>query len=1193
MQAKQFIDQLEAQGLLAPDIVQELRRQVDESKSRITPAALARLLVENGHLTKFQATKLVSELNQPAAQQPSQQTSSQSASARAQGSARSEEDELGLAPIEGLTESAAGGDQPQRSNKAVILDDDSAAVSDVEVVDDDVAEVVEIVDDEPVEVVEVVDDDVVEVVEVVDDDVVEVVPVEEAPVKRAKRSSRTEPSASSQRSGESGFRAPITKLPQSTAPAKPGTNPWESHRILTVSVVLAVLLVAAAFLVRHFTKGNADTMLAQAEEAYKPNSYEVAIKKYENFAESFPTHEQVSFARVRAGLAKIRKDIESLPNPTDALQTATTELPKLAKEPALADQRGDVAGALVSLAEKFNQRADEATDTAKKKELMTSMEKLSALLEDPQYVGNTARQQNTMKLARIEEDRQRILRDINRDEELQAALQKMDAALKENATAEAYQVRRELINRFPQLETDPGVIARVQEATRIQQKLVVAANPSVTVADEPPAVPQSRTVALANRMGSDAPALSGRVLCVRAKGTVYGLDGLTGNVKWRYYVGRDAVDDPVALSSEPESDVVVCRPELGQLTRLESPTGKVKWFCDLGTAAYGPRVDGEDMLVSTREGTLLDLDPESGQLKWAVQLPQPVEVTPNVSAEKPHIYLPGDHSNLYVLSRQDGKCKEVFYTGHRPGSIVVPPVLLLGQLFVFENRTNDRAFVRILQTDDTGLQLTPEQGQVEIEGNIVTPPLVDGRKLIVLSDRGQIKVFDIEPAAKKNKVSVIASVVASESKPTITWGVTEGNELWLANYRFARINVQVSSGKLKSVWSVDPGDQFVGPPQKFGDTIVHTRVVRGTRGVRVSAVTADKGDPIWMTDLGVPVALLASPGAGKYDAVTTGGAEFAIDVNQAQLNQAEASPEGSKPSVLYDNPRTLASGMIVMNNLSTPSRIAFYTPSASGDRLKIATANFGNGVPTAPPAVVGDNVAFGLDNGQLVLINPTNGSQVATPFQPPVEPGAKYKWNQPVYLESSKTLFAADGRRKLYRLAVGPALRMLSEIDVEGTVVGPLGVVGNQVAAVVSNQTEESLMLFDGTSLEKAGRGALDGRWQAGPFALSADTVLVQTERKLQAFGPGGEKRWEIDFPHVRLAQAPLVNETGIAIAATNGQAWLVDPQNGNVLSSLDVAQPLSAAPLAIKGGMLLGTDEGTVLLMPLSDSNTAAKESQ
>ena len=64
MAASQFIALLESRGLLDPEIVVELHRQVEQSKVRVTPEAIAKLLVENGQLTRFQATKLVTELNE-------------------------------------------------------------------------------------------------------------------------------------------------------------------------------------------------------------------------------------------------------------------------------------------------------------------------------------------------------------------------------------------------------------------------------------------------------------------------------------------------------------------------------------------------------------------------------------------------------------------------------------------------------------------------------------------------------------------------------------------------------------------------------------------------------------------------------------------------------------------------------------------------------------------------------------------------------------------------------------------------------------------------------------------------------------------------------------------------------------------------------------------------------------------------
>ncbi|MFM7928407.1 MAG: hypothetical protein ACKO9Q_11905, partial [Pirellula sp.] len=64
MSASQFIQMLESKGLLDPESILELQKMVEQSKVRVTPEALARILVENGQLTRFQATKLVTELKE-------------------------------------------------------------------------------------------------------------------------------------------------------------------------------------------------------------------------------------------------------------------------------------------------------------------------------------------------------------------------------------------------------------------------------------------------------------------------------------------------------------------------------------------------------------------------------------------------------------------------------------------------------------------------------------------------------------------------------------------------------------------------------------------------------------------------------------------------------------------------------------------------------------------------------------------------------------------------------------------------------------------------------------------------------------------------------------------------------------------------------------------------------------------------
>ncbi|MGV3482992.1 MAG: serine/threonine protein kinase, partial [Planctomycetaceae bacterium] len=62
MLAKDLIDRLERLGLLDQEIIEALREQLAQSGARVTPEAVAKLLVDNGQLTRFQATKLIGEL---------------------------------------------------------------------------------------------------------------------------------------------------------------------------------------------------------------------------------------------------------------------------------------------------------------------------------------------------------------------------------------------------------------------------------------------------------------------------------------------------------------------------------------------------------------------------------------------------------------------------------------------------------------------------------------------------------------------------------------------------------------------------------------------------------------------------------------------------------------------------------------------------------------------------------------------------------------------------------------------------------------------------------------------------------------------------------------------------------------------------------------------------------------------------
>ncbi len=1156
---KPFIDLLESKHLLAPEIVEELRRQVAESKTRLTPELLAKLLVDNGHLTKFQASKLIAELNERADAAESQEEEL--------GFASEEDDELGFAPDADMTEVEATGTPEEDEEIASVFGDavESELVEAVGVESIEVVEVVGEVDEEPIS-------EVVDAVEVV-------------------KPARVRPAAASPLATEEedAFASPQRRTPRPVRPPQPTSSPWDSFRILGVGLILALFLVAGYFLLNWFIRGNAEDRLARANNSYESRSYETAANMYADFAEDFPTSEDVSFARVRAALATLRNDSEGAPDPEIGLDTALQILPTIADEAALAEQRSEVAGILIALAGKFNERADAAKTTEERKHLMTRMESLMELINnDPRFVGANEKNQQAPTLSRIEEDQKRIEREILRDEKLAATLNSIDERLAEKDTVAAYEARKELINEYPLLEANEAIQTRVKQASEIQQTLVKSGSlrPSLNQTDTASDLGQGYV--LGNVSGRPAEKLRGQIAIIKVKGSVYGINAETGEILWRRFVGRELQADPLRVGETSDVDALVCEPGKGRITRVDGVSGDSLWSVNFGTPIHLPVAESGEVFVSCLDGHVIGLDLESGQSKWVTQLPQPTETAPGLAFGKPHLYIMAEHSNLYVISRSNGDCQEVYYTGHRAGSVVVPPKLLLGQLFVMENLNSSSAKIRILATSDSGLQIEDAQVPILMDGNILVEPRIDGRKMVVQSDLGQIVVLDIEPTLKTQKVSVLASVPKNLLEPKLSWSVFSNNKLWVADTRFTRLNLQVSLGKLGRVWTENDGDTFAGPPQKFGDDIIiHTRRLRGNQGNRVAAVRTEDGQPIWEVDLGVPVTYLNAAGDAQVDALNTSGMVFDLDERRLR-STADANPGGGRSSMNFQGPVNLSPTVALMLNTSRPNQFAVYANRSGGGQLTILSANFGRSRASCSPVAVGRSVAIGLDNGQFSLFDPSNGSAVAAPYQPPIQAGKKVRWNTPVYLESSQTLIVASDLLKLVRLSVGQSLRPLTEKELEVPLSGPLCQLGGDVAAVRSTSSEHALVLFDSLSLNEKGRVAISGPCLAGPYSVDGNCVL-QTASKLTAISSDGQKLWEIDFPKSLLVGPPVAASGKLLCATRGGDVWLVDPESGELLGQTTTGQMLSSTPLVMADGFMVGSDEGTVLALPLPASTAEA----
>lgn len=1131
MQASQFIDLLEKHGLLSPDIIEELRKQVAASRVRMTPESIAKLLVDNGQLTRFQATKLISE-NQVAEVEPPPPPST-----------RGNQDDLS------------------------IQDEEDAEV--LEVIEEDTSGMAIIIDD---------DDEAVDVEEVYEEEVIE------EPVKRA--------SSSSAPKMPSGPVKPVTVKTKSNA------NPWDSFGIIGVGTIFLLLLIPLVVLGTWLMRGSAEDAMKKADSFYDTRDYAEAIKHYGRFVEKFSSDEKVSFAKVRVGLSRIRNESEKVADPLRALATEKEVLPELEKEKALSSERSDLAGAMLTIAEKFASKADSSKKNDEKKALIKGMDEHLILCQNPLYIDTTARKQSEQRIAMINENRAKVVKDIERADDLVAAVDKMKAALEKEDVTAAYTVRKELLKKHVQLESDQQLTELLATGTEKQAKQVGNTKDSFRPVEPPANAARIKTAILANvRQAEGAKPREGTEI-VRIKSAVYALSRSDGKPKWRSNIGTELEGDVKPVSADPAADVVLTLPAPGILQRLNAENGETVWKVGIGKRILDPVIDREDLFVTTVDGGVYCLDLGTGTTKWSRQIPQPCDTGVCVVPGKNVVYLTGNHSNFYVFARKDGSCSEVYYTGHLPGAVRVPPIVLSGHIFVFDNAGANYSNIQILKFGDDGTQVRQAQLPMRLDkGHVVVSPQSQGRRIAVVTDLGEIAVLDVETSrVNQDQVSRIIGQVGTEAQPKRAWPLMEKTDLWIAGNSIARYEMLVSKQKLTAEWVKEDQDTFTARPRYLGDStdggeqassILHTRTLRGNKGVRVVAADSKTGNVQWEVDLGVPVTFMQlSDTVFPIQAVTSQGSLYQVGKEPFAANGFATSKENvgrNERSLMFRNPVRMKDGRVVMLNESQPSQLFLFDPKGTKENSRRITLALDGDVSAAPVGVK-NLLALPLNNGQIVVVDPMTGQRKMAPFQPTLQPGARPSWVGPTVLSDQQTLIIANDSQTLFRIAVGNDMRSLAEKQMERGLRGRLVTLGETILGIGKGNATESIEVINAGSLAPMGSIALQGQVAWGPYVVDKIAVVQSGVDGIVAVDESGAKVWSKAIPNGTLIGEPAFQDGKIYASLSSGTVLQIDAASGEILGEASVGEPISSGPVILKTAVVVPGDEGTIFAISIAD---------
>lgn len=1247
MSAERFLDRLEKTGLLEAWFLQTLREQVRASTTPITADSVAKRLVRSGHLTKLQASKLLADLQTDAEEPPDvsrerDRGRGKPADAGAKAKpAPSIDEELGLAPVgdeEDLGLAPLPEDKPPKAAEeedVVLLEDASGGASKVQGLspldETQVAPAATVgglrplpgtagrkppqapTGLQPLEPVGGLQPlDAGSGLQPLDagaglrrldagpglqplDAGSGLHPLEAAAGLRPLADARGL-QALDEGLVPSGELQPVSgALQKAERPAKKlgKGSPWDSTLMYAGGGGLALMLIAGVVLYFTLMRGSAAELLEAADKDYRSGSYSQAIPKYEKFLSDYPEDPNVSLARVRIGIARIRQVLEGSKDKQTALKLAGETLPQFENETAFETEgRPELASILPEIAEGFSQPAKLEPDVKKAQSLVDLAEQALKLVNNPAYIPTSLRKSVESRIENIQEDVELAKRNINQSRRLEEAVAAIGQAVSGGNTVQAYAVRRQLLAEYPGLEQNARLLEAVGEITQRERALVKVESQAVKAAtDDHPTTSEFR-VALASRRGTGKPGSDQQMVCFLARGAVYGLQAATGELKWRRAVGFDTLANPQPLSRQAGADVVAVDGRHQELIRLKGDSGQLVWRIPIGEAFADPVIKGAQILVSTQVGRVLEVDAETGHAARHALIPQKLQIGPGVS-DKGHLYQVGEHSNIYVLDEATLECQEVFYLGHKPGAVAAPPVMALGFLFVAENSGADYSDLHVLATDANGLSLKPAMKPIRLAGRVLVPLIQTAARVIVVTDLGAIRVLEVNTANAKQPVAdIVEAVVASYKSPVTGYSVFDGGRLWVGNDRFTKYDLQTSRNRLGRAWIKDERDSFVAPPQVIGDTLYHLRRRKDSPAFTAAAIQGDDGKLLWEVDLAVPAALLAVDMQRKLVHSVSAQAELyevTPEVFQTgAVDQPAAAAGGTARGKPFTEVQALDQGRWALASPQDRGRVVIYDPGAatpSGRLRDVLLTAAGTAQVTATPVFCNGGLIAPLDNGQVLLLDAATGDNKFLPFQPPVEAGSKVAWGRPAAAGAEQREFViADDRRKLFRVGVKdqpePHLAAASQAQLEVDIVSPLATAGDTVYGITRGPNSDTVLSFSAADLAAGKEWPLEGRVVWGPEP-SDGLVLVATDRQtLLAFEAGQKQRWTSPLAYGPLVGRPLCVNGNLALASLSGTVWMISGQDGKELAKADVGEPLGAGPVAFGTRLLLSAADGTLLVI-------------
>ncbi|RCS55935.1 hypothetical protein DTL42_00660 [Bremerella cremea] len=978
-------------------------------------------------------------------------------------------------------------------------------------------------------------------------------------------------------------------------------NPWESPLLLFGGGGLVLLLMVGALLYFWLSFDSGDEMFQAAEQSYRSGSYVQAATEYEKFVKRFPDHPSAPLAEVRYGMSSLWHAVEGGANWESALTTTQTVLPEIETLPAFDEARPELATILPEIAAGLAENAQLTNDLEKKKHQSTLADQAMELVNNPSYLPTSLREAQQSRIDTIEMNLIRVRRDIERDQARNETLVQIEKASSEGKFQEVYQLRRSLLNGYPNLRTDDALSKAVSAAamTLVDQVKPISDFPVPATNDpaQDSAFAQITFVQHEPNLPADP---NSDVAVFRLDGTAYAIELNSGHLLWRRFVGVANDAQAVSWTSQNGQGMAgLIDSTRNQFLALDKRTGKLAWRQEFASELFRPQVLDGAIYLPERDGKVWKLACDTGEVEAAVTLPQQVAAPLGMLSEVAAVYVVAEHSNVFALSTNDLKCVEVIPVGHEVGTITVAPTGTLRHLFLFENAGLEFSFVHLYTVGAGGGQVKLAQDTVRQSGRVVVSPSIADSRVVVTNDRGEVMIYEVNMATKDDPVRLVAATKSDSAEPIIGYTGVDRGTLWVCGNRMTRYVMQLSRGSVVRKMVDHDSDTFVAPPIILGDQIIHARRNSDALGFVVQAqrIAATKLTNIWETTIGTPTAgpAFELEGAKLPLVATSRGTVFDLPSVAEGTSQIVDKPQ-AKLDVTTQHYQFMGGAAV------DPENQVFYPPDDETRSLVVDTTN---GKVTARliaweipatarntrPLLWEKHILVPTKMGQIMVVDPITGASDIHPYQPELAFGEEVDWAPPAPVGGSDpSVILSDRLDNLYRLGIIPTpephLAALSQVKLADQMSGSMAVAGLMLVGVGTNDGHDVVRLFQLPEMAEQKPIAITGDVVFSPKHVNGRVYCATSSEGLLAIQDDFSLAWNRPLEGRQIVSGPLPVGDNLAISFQHGEVWLLSAQTGEVIEQFNVGEPLVDGLSWSQGQLWAHGYDGTLHRIPVEGAN-------